>query len=81
MEGQGYPEKLGQATYHYTLESYKIKTATTFDPWLSRHGSDKIEQHYRTWMGPDGNVPLRPLVGGKIQKVSSEAPLPCYMLW
>ena len=61
MEGRGGPELLRQATYYYTHESYKIKTAPTFDSWLLRHGSDEIEQDYRTRMGPDGNVPLRPL--------------------
>ena len=61
VEGKGDPQLLREATYYYTHESYKIKTASTFDSWLLRHGSDEIEQDYRTRMGPDGNVPLRPL--------------------
>ena len=49
-------------------ESYKIKTASTFDSWLLCHGSDEIEQDYRTRMGPDGNVPLRPLWEARFNK-------------
>jgi hypothetical protein len=50
MEGKGDPELLRQATYYYTHESYKVKTASTFDSWLLRHGSDEIEQDYQTRM-------------------------------
>jgi len=73
MEGKGDPELIRQATYYYTHESYKIKTASTFDSWLLRHGSDEIEQDYRTRMGTDGsNSPCT--LGDKIPKVSSKAP-------
>jgi len=73
MEERGGPELLRQAADCYTHESYKIKTASTFDPWLLRHGSDEIEQDYRTRMGPDGsNSPST--LGVKIPKVSSKTP-------
>jgi len=68
MEGKGDPELIRQATYYYTHESYQIKMASTFDYWLLRHGSDEIELQYQIRMGPDGNVPFRPLREAKFKK-------------
>ena len=68
MEEQGDPQLLRAATYYFTPEPYKIKTASSFDSWLLRHGSDEIEKDYRTRMGPDGNVPLRALWEARFKK-------------